>query len=207
MMLNLKPIVHAILEAYPLPRFGSHGVTHWARVLENGVRLAHVTGAGVEVVQLFAIFHDCRRVTEEAEPTHGIRGARFAAELRGKLFELNDNDFDLLFVACAGHIDHPTDDDATVQTCWDADRLDLGRVGARIDPCWLGEATVEEHSDIMEWADRRAKAHAIPKMIQLDWGISRDHWQKRRSLEAEGHFVRPRCLPGFAPAETSPGVP
>ena len=70
----------------------------------------------------------------------------FAAELRGKLFDLNDDDFDLLFVACVGHMDRPTDDDPTVQTCWDADRLDLGRVGARIDPLWLGEATVDEHS-------------------------------------------------------------
>ena len=141
-MLNLKPVVHAILREYALPQNGIHGVAHWARVLETGVRLAEVTGANIEVVQLFAVFHDSQRVTEKTDPSHGIRGAAFAAELRGKLFDLNDDDFDLLFVACAGHMDNPTDDDPTVQICWDADRLDLGRVGASIDPLWLGEATV-----------------------------------------------------------------
>ena len=39
-MLNLKPIVHAILEEYALPWDGTHGVSHWARVLENGLCLA-----------------------------------------------------------------------------------------------------------------------------------------------------------------------
>ena len=39
-MLNLKPIVHIILSEYELPWDGTHGVSHWARVLENGLRLA-----------------------------------------------------------------------------------------------------------------------------------------------------------------------
>jgi uncharacterized protein len=176
-MLNLKPIVHAILAQYTLPLDGIHGIAHWARVLETGVRLAEVTGANIEVVQLFAVLHDSQRVTEETDPSHGIRGASFAAELRGELFDLSDDDFDLLFVACVGHMDNPTDDDPTVQTCWDADRLDLGRVGARIDPLWLGEATVDEHYDIINWADRRARAHTIPELIQRDWGISTDPCQ------------------------------
>jgi uncharacterized protein len=171
-MLELKPIVDAILAQYTLPLGGIHGIAHWARVLETGIRLSQVTGANVDVVHLFALFHDCQRVTEQTDPSHGLRGARFAAELHGKLFNLNDDDFDLLFVACAGHMDHPTDDDATVQTCWDADRLDLGRVGAKIDPLWLGEAIVDEHADIMEWADRRARAQTIPKLIGRDWGVS-----------------------------------
>ena len=38
-MLNLKPLVHQILEDYSLPWHGTHGVGHWARVLENGLRL------------------------------------------------------------------------------------------------------------------------------------------------------------------------
>ena len=46
MALNLKLILHAILEEYELPWDGLHGVAHWARVLENGLRLADETGAG-----------------------------------------------------------------------------------------------------------------------------------------------------------------
>jgi uncharacterized protein len=177
-MLDLKPIVQAILKKYTLPLEGIHGIAHWARVLETGVRLSRVTGANIEVVQLFSVFHDSRRETELIDPSHGIRGARFAAKLRGKMFNLNDDDFDLLFVACAGHTDRPTDEDPTVQTCWDADRLDLGRVGIKPDPLWLGEATVDEHSDIIHWADERATFHTTPEWIQRDWEISTSHWKK-----------------------------
>ncbi len=60
-MLDLKPLVHRILEDYLLPWHGMHGVGHWARVLENGLRLTKETQANVEVVQLFAIFHDAGR--------------------------------------------------------------------------------------------------------------------------------------------------
>ena len=45
--MNLKPILQAILEDYALPLGGDHGVAHWARVLENGLKLAEVTGADV----------------------------------------------------------------------------------------------------------------------------------------------------------------
>ena len=179
-MLDLKPIVDAILAEYTLPEHGIHGVAHWARVLETGVRLAAVTGATIEVVQLFAVFHDSQRVTEKSDPSHGIRGATFATQLRGKLFDLNEDDFDLLFVACAGHTDRPTDDDPTVQTCWDADRLDLGRVGARIDPLWLGEATTDEHT--RSWNGLiGGHAHTIPELIQREWGIRTDQWKKARA--------------------------
>jgi uncharacterized protein len=176
-MLDLKPVVQAILRDYVLPRNGIHGVAHWARVLETGVRLAEVTGASIEVVQLFAVLHDSQRVTEETDPSHGIRGASFAAELRGQLFDLSEDDFDLLFVACVGHMENPADDDPTVQTCWDADRLDLGRVGGRIDPSWLG-ATTLEHPTIMRWAHKRAASHAIPELIQRDWHIETAGWKK-----------------------------
>ena len=126
---NLKPIVHAILEDYALPWDGTHGVPHWARVLENGLRLAKDTGGNIEVVQLFAIFHDARRVNEGIDEGHGQRGAELAAAFRGEWFKLADGDFDLLYAACADHTEGGTDGDITIQTCWDADRLDLGRVG------------------------------------------------------------------------------
>jgi uncharacterized protein len=188
-MLDLKPIVCAILKEYSLPWHGLHGVAHWARVLETGVRLAEVIRVNVEVVQLFAVFHDSQRVTQKTDPSHGLRGASLAAELRGRLFDLSDDDFDLLFVACAGHMDHPTDDDPTVQTCWDADRLDLGRVGAKIDPLWLSEATVDEHPDIVEWADHRARERVVPALIERDWGIPTANW-KRQERVAGGRIPR-----------------
>jgi uncharacterized protein len=77
-MLNLKPIIEAILQDYALPWHGIHGVSHWARVLENGLRIAKQTKANIEVVQLFAIFHDARRVNENVDDGHGMRGAELA---------------------------------------------------------------------------------------------------------------------------------
>ena len=72
--MNLAPIVHNILKEYALPWDGVHGVGHWARVLENGLRLAGQTGVNVEVVQLFAVFHDSRRINEGVDDGHGQRG-------------------------------------------------------------------------------------------------------------------------------------
>jgi hypothetical protein len=45
MALNIPLILHAVLEEYNLPLHGHHSVTHWARVLENRLRLAQETKA------------------------------------------------------------------------------------------------------------------------------------------------------------------
>ena len=135
--LNIPLILHAILEEYVLSWDGDHGIAHWARVLENGLRLAEETGANIEVVQLFAILHDSQRVNEGGDPDHGPRAAAFALDLRGLLFDLPDHEFRLLHRACAGHTHERTHPNVTIQTCWDADRLDLGRVGITPHPSHL----------------------------------------------------------------------
>ena len=94
--LRIPVVLKAVLEDYALPLDGHHGVAHWARVLENGLRLAEQTGANVEVVQLFAVIHDSRRLNESTDPEHGPRAADFARELRGRVFELPDHEFTLL---------------------------------------------------------------------------------------------------------------
>ena len=119
--MNTAKIIHEILER--LHRFrlrGDHGVVHWARVLENGRRLAAATRAKIEVVTLFALFHDSRRVSEYSDFGHGHRGAKYARSLRGKLVHLDDADFELLFEACRLHTDGLTEGDITLQTCWDS---------------------------------------------------------------------------------------
>src|SRR3954463_2713651 len=100
---KLTLILHAVLDEYILPWGGDHGVAHWARVLENGLRLAGETSADVEGVRLFAVLHDSRRVNEATDPEHGPRAAEFALSLRGHLFDLPDHEFRLLHRACAGH--------------------------------------------------------------------------------------------------------
>jgi uncharacterized protein len=50
------------------------------------------------------------------------------------LIGLSDERLDLLDLACRGHTDDRTSDDPTIGVCWDADRLDLCRLGRQIDP-------------------------------------------------------------------------
>lgn len=99
------------------------------RVRQNGLRLARETGANTRVVELFAFFHDSCRRNDGRDPDHGARGAELAWELHGTDFELELPELELLTTACIGHSRGGTLADITVMTCWDADRLDLGRVG------------------------------------------------------------------------------
>jgi uncharacterized protein len=163
-------ILHAVLEEYVLPWGGYHGVAHWARVLENGLRLATETGANIEVVQLFAVLHDSQRVNEGGDPDHGPRAAVYAKELRGLMFDLPDDEFRLLHRACAGHTHERTHPDVTIQTCWDADRLDLSRVGITPHPSRLCTAAAKR-PDILKWADDRASLGTVPELVMTAWGI------------------------------------
>ena len=173
MPLNLPLVVRTILDEYALSPGGDHGVSHWARVLENGLRLANVTGANTEVVQLFAVFHDSKRVKETSDPDHGRLGAEFAAELRGQVFDLPDHEFGLLYRACSGHTHERTHPDITIQTCWDADRLDLGRVGVTPHPSRLCTDAARDPA-MIKWADGRASFGIVPTFVVDDWGIDLD---------------------------------
>lgn len=170
MPLNVPLVVHAVLEEYALPWDGDHGVAHWARVLQNGLRLAETTGANADIVQLFAVFHDSKRVKETTNPDHGRFGAEFAAELRGRVFDLADHDFGLLYRACVGHTHEWTHPDITVQTCWDADRLDLGRVGVTPHPSRLCTDAAKDPA-MIKWADGRASFGVIPKFVMDEWSV------------------------------------
>jgi uncharacterized protein len=167
---NLPLILKAILQDYVLPLDGDHGVAHWARVLENGLRLAEETGADIQVVELFAILHDCRRTSEGLDPKHGPRAAAYAEELRGRLVDLPDRAFRVLHHACAGHTRQRTHADITIQTCWDADRLDLGRVGITPNPSLLC-TDAARRPEVVEWADGRACLGVLPDLVLRDWGI------------------------------------
>lgn len=114
-----------------------HSLDHWLRVERNGLYLSRFTGADHEVVQLFALFHDCMRINDADDDGHGQRGADFAQELKHSYFEIEDTAFERLYIACASHTDELFHDDVTIGTCWDADRLDIGRIGLVANPAYL----------------------------------------------------------------------
>lgn len=168
--MDYSAIVKEILFQYRLPQFGRHGVSHWARVWEGGLRLSEKTGADPDIVRLFALFHDSRRENEKRDDGHGQRGAELLCSFQGTLIHLSDHQFDLLHYACVHHTDGMTEGDATVQTCWDADRLDLGRIGVRPDPRFLCTDAAKEVA-VIDWSMERSKNFYAPSLIQTEWKI------------------------------------
>jgi len=144
---------------------GVHGISHWARVYEIGVRLADKTGADCTVTQLFSVFHDACRYSEGADPLHGPRGAELALKYRTThLRALPDDAFARLYEACRLHTSSATHEDITVRTCFDSDRLDLGRVGTTPDPNMLCTEAAQS-ADMIAWALKNGERHAIPDNI------------------------------------------
>jgi uncharacterized protein len=106
-----------------------HGPEHWARVERNGLYICRTNGADEEVVRLFALFHDSMRLSDDRDPEHGLRGAEYAKSLLNKEYELSTERFELLYYACQYHNQSRIQpENKTIETCWDADRLDLRRV-------------------------------------------------------------------------------
>ena len=151
-----QDLVNVIKQGFALHLDGIHGLAHWARVRANGLRLAQETGANPEVVVLFALLHDSKRISDGQDPKHGARAAQFVASLQGSLLALPEPELEMLQFACKYHTDGLTEANITVQACWDADRLDLGRVGIRPDPRQLCTLAARE-STLLEWAYRQSR--------------------------------------------------
>jgi len=116
---------------------GIHGANHWARVLHHGKNIGVMKRADLMVVELFGFLHDSCRLNDERDPKHGERAAEFAHAIHGYYYQLEAKQLDKLCFAMRHHSDGQVSDDETIQTCWDSDRLDLGRVGVQPSPKFL----------------------------------------------------------------------
>ena len=150
-------LVGEIRKHYALNWAGIHGIAHFSRVRENGLRLAEATGANARLVELFAFLHDSRRRNDFFDPWHGARAAKFVRSLEGRFFELTEPELEQLEYACRFHAKGLLDADITVRTCWDADRLDLGRVGKRPKPAKLCTDAARDPA-IIAWAYDRSRS-------------------------------------------------
>lgn len=112
----------------------THGMSHWQRVERNGLLLA-TNDVNTTIVRLFAYLHDKWRVDDWEDLEHGKRAAEHLPELRSTLLAgLADDEFEQLRKACELHTVCHRTGDITINTCFDADRLDLMRVGITPDP-------------------------------------------------------------------------
>ena len=146
-----KELIELVRQEFALPWYGIHGISHWVRVRENGLRLAKVTDANTDVIEFFAFLHDSKRLDDGWDLDHGRRAAKFIRTLQGSLVNLADQDFDRLVYACERHSDGLIEADITVQTCWDADRLDLGRIGIKPNSRYLCTHAAREQT-MIDWA-------------------------------------------------------
>lgn len=111
----------------------NHGIYHWARVIQNGRLIAEQNKANINILIAFAFFHDCQRMNEESDPEHGLRGGTYMLQFEKDL-HLTKEEISKVFEACEGHTDILFHHDKDISTCWDADRLDLMRVGIYPNP-------------------------------------------------------------------------
>jgi len=168
-----SPLVHAVLTGYRLPLNGVHGPGHWLRVRANGEALAAATpGADLEVVQLFALLHDSCRVNEHTDPQHGERAADFVRELaRRELLPVKGQRVLVLAAACARHELGDVTAHPTVGCCWDADRLELSRLGRRPKPELLStQAALNPDLQSAAWA--QGISLVVDPVLAREWGVA-----------------------------------
>ena len=122
-----KSLLDLIVGQLKINKEGIHGTSHWARVRHHGLTVGKERDADLLVIELFAFLHDSQRENEWRDPLHGTRAADFAVSLNSVYFDLNSSQLDKLCYAMTLHSDGHVHADATIQSCWDADRLDLGR--------------------------------------------------------------------------------
>jgi uncharacterized protein len=178
-----------VLRGFALRHDRSHGVGHWARVFVNGRELARRHGLPSHLPELFALLHDSRREVEGVDREHGPRAADYVVELveRG-ILGLPRDELELLSFACRHHSTGRRDGPLMAQICWDADRLDLGRVGIRPLPERLCTDAAREPA----FFDRAVAAgfeRNIPALVRERWGLEWDG-DMRRVISPEASMPR-----------------
>lgn len=167
-----------IKSRFALDWWGHHGVRHWARVRGNARIIAkHVDGVDTQVTDLFAVLHDAWRADEFEDPGHGGRAMAWVRRTHAQdRLGLTPEQFHTLLIAIERHSNQrPLAYNVTMAACWNADRLDLGRVGITPEKRLLyPEALPPDH--IIEAMHQRAMAER----------------HKQRTLHAHANLLPPR---------------
>ena len=118
----------------------THGLSHWQRVERNGIILSTYNGKiregiNMKIVRFFAYLHDKCRLNDWADLEHGVRAADMLPIIRDTILkDFTDEEVSLLDRACRYHTTELRTGNPTIDVCFDADRLDLGRVGIVPNP-------------------------------------------------------------------------
>src|SRR5262245_20537280 len=171
-----------------------HGDRHWQCVAHTGADLAReVPGADRLVVFLFGLLHDSMRENDDWDPGHGERAAVFVRELAASgLLPLESHRLDALCDACERHTDGEATDDPTIGVCWDADRLNLWRVGTKPQPDYLSTKPARRAEWIAGTPALARRAFEWPALLAGHCGppTSRSFWVEAGRLLA-GPYAGP----------------
>ena len=126
---------------------GVHGSSHWARVIRNGVYIAEREQLSPVVIKCFALLHDSQRLHDGDDPEHGNRAAAYAIRIKEAYMDISDIEFEKLLFACRHHTNSIDTTDKIIHACWDADRLDLGRIGITPDAFYIRTQTATTIAD------------------------------------------------------------
>jgi uncharacterized protein len=154
-----------------------HGADHWERVALHGKSVARSLGLDPLLPYVFGWVHDSQRESEGLDPEHGARAAEFIGSNEDGLFSfLSDEQLNILALACDLHSTGETEGDELAQACWDADRLDLWRVGVKPEPQYLcteyakQESVIQQAKTIFEFSqfDRHRESSRHERVAKFD---------------------------------------
>ena len=172
---NFTKLIDAVMAASTSRDSFLHGESHWKCVAWTGLDLCR-SGVGADplIVFLFGLLHDTQRWNDGTDPDHGRRAGAFARKLQGVHFRLSEPKLQTLVRACELHADGLTSpNEETMGTCWDADRLNLRRVGIEPDAQFLSTKLAKDPARIMQ-AERMTGQHLSWAAIyaSIDMSIS-----------------------------------
>lgn len=149
---DIQKLTAAVLSRSSHPESTFHGEHHWQCVSWTGLQLAaELPECDPLLVFLFGLFHDSQRVNDDWDPDHGRRAAELVGAMHGELFRLEPERLERLQHACRLHADGHLSEDPTAGACWDADRLNLWRVGIAPNPRYLSTAPARR-PEVIQWA-------------------------------------------------------
>jgi uncharacterized protein len=125
----------ALTALTPTPRYQAersflHGDAHWRAVALAGLWIADRTpGADRAFIVTFAKLHDAQRQSDGRDPDHGARAAQRFQEAPADGYKPRTRRTREMVHALANHTAGVRANTLNVGICWDADRLNLWRVG------------------------------------------------------------------------------
>ena len=144
-----------------------HGVSHWNRVWKTAIYLCKMEGVSSIVPQCFALIHDAQRVDDGYDRGHGRRAAELLLRHRDEFTLLSETDFESLVWSCSTHTGGTRPLGVISGICWDADRLDLGRIGIQPDPAYLSTESAKALATEGDFSALHAFFAATPDIMAL----------------------------------------